>query len=368
MIRNGVKVARLFREGIMRALPCMLMRGGTSKGPFFRTGDLPSDPSERNAMLLQLMGSGQELEIDGVGGGNPLSSKVAMVDRSASGEADVDYLFAQVGVLDPLVDMAPNCGNMLVAVGPFAIERGLVPATHPETVVRIKNVNTGALIDAIVQTPDRIVTYAGSSAIDGVPGTASPIKLAFSNSAGAKTGKLFPTGSAVDIIKGVEATLIDMSVPSVIMLADAFGKTGYESAAELDSDPVFLARMESIRIEAGIRMGLADPASSVLPKVILVSAPAKEGTISARYFMPHSCHKAFAVTGGICLAAACLNENTIAGRVAIWSSQGATRLCAIEHPLGSMTVEVETDLDGNVARALLVRTARKLFEGTVFVP
>ena len=356
------------RGVLMRAVPCILMRGGTSKGPFFRTGDLPIDPFERNAVLLKLMGSGQELEIDGVGGGNPLSSKVAMVDRSAMTGVDVDYLFAQVDVLNPVVDTAPNCGNMLVAVGPFAIERGLVPATDPETVVRIRNVNTGAFVDAIVQTPGCVVTYNGNSSIDGVPGTASPIKLAFSNSAGSKTGKLFPTGFEIEAIQGVDATLIDMSVPAVIMAADAFGKTGQESAAELDGDPVFCARLESIRIEAGIRMGLPDPANSVLPKAILVSAPANGGTVTGRYFMPHSCHKAFAVTGAICLAAACLNENTVARDYVKWSTRGASRSFVIEHPLGSMTVEVEADENGNLSKAFLVRTARKLFEGTVFVP
>jgi 2-methylaconitate cis-trans-isomerase PrpF len=271
-------------------------------------------------------------------------------------------------VINRVIDTAPNCGNMLVGVAPFAIERGLVAAKDPETVVRIRNVNTGALVEATVQTPGGEVTYSGSTAIDGVPGKAAPVKLTFRQAVGSKTGKLFPTGQIREIVRGVEATLIDMSVPVVMMAAEALGKSGAEIPADLDGDREFIARLETIRIEAGHRMGFANAAASVLPKVILVSRALRGGTISGRYFMPHSCHKAFAVTGGICLATASLVGGTVANDVANWAETGRMRTCRIEHPMGQMLVEVELDEVGGVKRISLVRTARKLFAGKVYIP
>ena len=224
----------------MPAIPCVLMRGGTSRGPYFRGEDLPSDPTMRDRILVGVMGSGHELQVDGIGGGHPLTSKIAIVGRSARPDADVDYLFAQASVLEPAVDTSPNCGNMLAGVGPFAIEAGMIPASAPETTVRIHNVNTGKLIEAVVQTPDGTVTYEGSTAIDGVPGTAAPIRLAFLDAAGSKTGHLLPTGQVRDRIQGIDATCIDMAMPLVIMRAADFGKTGHERPAEFDADTAFL--------------------------------------------------------------------------------------------------------------------------------
>jgi 2-methylaconitate cis-trans-isomerase PrpF len=345
-----------------------MMRGGTSKGPFLRIGDLPADKEARDEFLLRMMGSGQELEIDGVGGGHPLSSKVAMVDRSGDADADVDYLFAQVGVIERFVDTGPNCGNMLAAVGPYAIETGLMPATHPETTIRIRNLNTNSLIDAVIQTPDGAVTYAGSASIDGVPGQAAPVKLTFRGGLGSKTGKLLPTGLPSEVIQGVEVTLIDMTVPVMMLAAASLGKSGYETSAELDNDQAFLKRLESLRCEAGLRMGLGDVSGRVIPKVILVAEPEDGGSICGRYFMPRRCHGAFAATGAICLTAACLLEGTIAARYVVWSGHGSVRSCTIEHPSGQIHTEIETKPDGTVKRVSLVRTARKLFAGEVFVP
>ncbi len=350
----------------MRSIPCTLMRGGTSKGPFLRTRDLPSSPHDRDAILLAIVGSGHELEIDGVGGGHPLSSKVAMVDHSASDLADVDYLFAQVGVRERVVDTGPNCGNMLVAVGPFAIEAGLVPATDPETTVRIRNVNTNTFIDAVIQTPGGHVSYTGTQAIDGVPGFAAPVRLVFRGGQGSKTGALFPTGLTTEKIDGIEVTLIDMSVPVMMLTAKSLGKTGYETAAVLDPDRDFFARVEALRLEAGRRMGLGDVSNSVLPKVIIVAPPCNGGAIAARYFMPHSTHRSFAATGGVCLATACVTPGTIASRLA-QVPVDVPHVCRIEHPSGFMVIEV-TQKDGATVSAAMVRTARKMFSGEIFVP
>ena len=241
-------------------IPCVIMRGGTSRGPYFLASDLPSDPDERDRILISVMGSGHELEIDGIGGGNPLTSKVAIVSKSSQPGADVDYLFAQVKVSERAVDTSPNCGNMLAGVGPFAIETGLIPARNGITPVRIYNVNTKKLIEARIATPNCQVVYDGEARIDGVPGTAAPVHLAFLGAAGSKTGKLLPTSSAVEQIEGIMVSCVDAAMPVVIARAEDFGKDGHESAAALSADIAFMARLEKVRIQAGIRMGFPDAA------------------------------------------------------------------------------------------------------------
>ncbi|MCJ8140878.1 4-oxalomesaconate tautomerase [Falsirhodobacter halotolerans] len=354
----------------MRKIPCVLMRGGTSRGPFFLSDDLPDDATERDAILVSAMGSGHPLQIDGIGGGNPLTSKVAIVGRSARPDADVDYLFAQVNVTRALVDTAPNCGNMLAAVGPFAIERGLVTATDPETTLTIFNVNTGKRIQAIVQTPGGIVNYEGDTAIAGVPGTAAPVRLAFLDAAGSKTGKLLPTDAARDTVDGIEVTHFDMAVAALLAPAEAFGKTGQETPADLDADRDFMARLERVRLESGRRMGLGDVTDMVIPKPILLSRPTDGATITARYFMPHACHTAVAITGAVCIASACCTPGTVAHDLADLpepDAEGRRRL-VIRHPSGETPVEIEQDpATGEVTRAMVIRTARRLFDGFVHV-
>src|SRR5579872_1865640 len=237
-----------------RAIPCVLMRGGTSRGPYLLSSDLPSDPHERDEVLLRIMGSGHELEIDGIGGGHPLTSKVAIVGRSKLPDTDVDYLFAQVNVRERTVDMSPNCGNMLAGVGPFALESGLIAAKGDVSTVRILNVNTGKRIEARIQTPGGRVRYDGDTAIDGVPGTAAPIHLAFLDAAGAKTGKLLPTGKPVDVIAGVATSLIDAAMPIMAIIATDLGLTGYQMPADYAANREFRETLESLRLEAGRRM------------------------------------------------------------------------------------------------------------------
>ena len=346
-------------------IPCTLMRGGTSRGPFFLANDLPADPVERDAALISAMGAGHDLQIDGIGGGNPLTSKVAIVSRSSRPDTDVDYLFAQVKVAERRVDTSPNCGNMLSGVGPFAIEKGLVNATIGETRVRIFNVNTGKRIEALIQTPGGHVAYDGDCSIDGVPDAAAPIRLTFLDSAGAKTGRLLPTGTAVDVIEGISCTLIDAATPLMILCARDIGKTGQESPAELDADRNFIARLEALRIEAGARMGLGDVRALVIPKPVLIAAPAAGGTLTARYFMPHSAHKALAVTGAVGIATACATPGTIANMLVPNAGVGAP--IRIEHPSGCLELTLRQSDAGGLLEAALVRTARKIFEGAVFV-
>ena len=351
----------------MQAIPCVLMRGGTSRGPVFLANHLPSDPAQRDEVLLKVMGSGHELEIDGIGGGSPQTSKVAIVSRSPHPDADVDYLFVQVMVAQRRVDTAPNCGNMLCAIGPFAIEHGLVNATTPATRVRIRNLNTNTLIDSDVLTPNGRVRYEGDTQIDGVPGTAAPIRLTFLDAAGAKTGSLLPSGQVRDLIDGVEVTCIDMAMPMVLMHAEALGKTGYETAAELDADPQLLARLESIRLQAGRLMGLGDVAHMVIPKPVLLAPPRRGGSLSTRYFMPHNCHRSLAATGAIGLASACALPGSVAHQITPISGAALVRL---EHPGGQIEVSLEPDSQNRPEklRASLVRTARRLFAGDVYIP
>lgn len=351
----------MFQE---KRIPCTLMRGGTSRGPFFLASHLPRDPEKRDALLISAMGAGHELQVDGIGGGNPLTSKVAIVGPATVRGADVDYLFAQVKVAERIVDTSPNCGNMLSAVGPFAIESGLVCADDGTTVVRIHNVNTGKIIEARVATPDGRVSYEGDTVIDGVPGSAAPVHLAFADAAGAKTGRLLPTGQAMDRILGVDVTCIDAAMPLVIMRAADRGKTGYETPAELDADRAFMDRLEAIRIAAGEAMGFTNVAQSVIPKPVLVAAPRNEGTVTARYFMPASCHKAFAITGAVGLSTACVTPGTVAA--ALVGPIALPRSVIIEHPSGRLEVSLEKQAGRDEPVASLVRTARRLFEGAVF--
>jgi len=347
-------------------IPCVLMRGGTSRGPFFVASDLPADPAERDEVLIAAMGSGHELQVDGIGGGHPLTSKVAIVGPSRRSGADVDYLFAQVNVNNRTVDTSPNCGNMLSGVGPFAIEAGLVAAADGRTTVRIFNVNTGKLIEASVATPGSAVTYDGDTAIDGVPGRAAPIYLTFLDAVGSKTGKLLPSGNAVDHIDGVAVTLVDAAMPLMLVRAADLGKTCAETPVELEADRAFMARLEALRIKAGALMGIPDAADRVIPKPCLIAAPkAATAKLAVRYFTPHQCHKSLAITGSVALGMACVTPGTLAADIAGRIDLPAT--LAFEHPAGHIEARLENRAGLPYPVASLVRTARRLFEGAVLV-
>lgn len=351
-------------------IPYHFFRGGTSRGPYFRREDLPEDRETLARVLVAVLGSGQKLNIDGIGGGAAVTTKVAMLSVSQTEGCDIDYFFAQVGVEDGLVDFKPTCGNILSGVGPAAIEMGLIAPQGDVTRVRIHSVNTGAKVEAVVSTPDGAVRYEGTAAIDGVPGASAPVFLNFMDVVGSATGALLPTGNLRDVIDGIDVTCMDVAMPVVIARARDFGLTGTETAAELDENRAFYARMEPIRRAAGVLMGMGDVAQSVTPKFALLSEPRNGGTVTARYFMPKNCHPTMAVTGAQCLASAVLTPGTVAEGL-FTPPQGQPALVLIEHPSGVMdvTVDYSTGAAGfQLHSAGLLRTARLLARGEVMVP
>lgn len=345
-------------------IPCMWMRGGTSKGGFFLADDLPDDIAARDAMLLAVMGSPDARQIDGMGGADPLTSKVALVRKSENG-ADVDYLFLQVFVDEARVSAAQNCGNMLAGVGPFAIERGLVKPTGDETRVAVHMLNTGKVAVLSVQTPQGQVTYKGDARIDGVPGLSSPIPIAFKDTAGSSCGALLPTGNVRDKVDGIDVTLIDNGMPCVVMLASDLGITGAETRAELDGNADLRGRLEAIRLKVGPMMNLGDVTDKTVPKMTMVSAPVQGGAIATRTFIPHRCHASIGVLGAVSVATACLLKGSVAADLAV-VPDGNPKALQIEHPLGETTIMAEIGNDGTVKGAAILRTARKLFDGMVF--
>lgn len=344
-------------------IPCTWMRGGTSKGAFFLAEHLPSDPTERNALLLRIMGSPDPVQIDGIGGADPLASKAAVIKTSARPDADIDYLFLQVFVDRAVVSDAQACGNILAGVGPFAIEQGLLPAKDGETPVRIHMENTGETALARVTTPGGKVSYSGETAIAGVPGTHAPVPLLFQNIAGSMCGALLPTGNETDRIDGLEVTLIDNGMPCVILRAADLGLSGTESREEIDGNEALKARLENIRLQAGPLMNLDSVSDKSVPKMVLVSPPFQDGTLSTRCLIPHRCHASIGVFAGTSVAAACCLSTGPAAACARLPESSTFR---IEHPSGAMDVLIERDASGAMQGAGLLRTARKLFEGHVF--
>jgi 4-oxalomesaconate tautomerase len=343
----------------------MWMRGGTSKGGYFLKQDLPADVAERNAFLLRVMGSPDPRQIDGMGGADPLTSKVAVVTGSSRDGIDVDYLFLQVFVDQAIVTDAQNCGNILAGIGPFAIERGLVEPTGNETAVSIYMENTGQVAVATVQTPGGTVSYDGEAAIDGVPGTHAPVPLEFRDTAGSSCGTLLPTGNAVDILNGVAVTLIDNGMPCVVMKASDVGISGYEDRDVLDAHGELKAKIEAIRLLAGPLMNLDDVKEKSVPKMMLVAPPRHGGAVTVRSFIPHRAHATIGVLGAVSVATACLIEGSPAAEVATIPA-GARKTLSVEHPSGEMSCVLETGEQGAVRSAALLRTARKLMDGVVF--
>ncbi len=367
--QNGV-----YTEGIKKSLfddgiACTYMRGGTSKGPFFDMRDLPSNIDERNKFLLKVMGSPDAKQIDGLGGTVTVTSKVVMAQPSKRKGIDVDYLFAQIDIENPVVDTTPPCGNMMAGVGPFAIEKGWVKITKPETKVMIYNINTNSIIEEIVQTPNGKVEYNGNMHIDGVPGTAAPVAMYLFDQVGGKTGKLMPTGKIKEQIQGIDVTLLDAGSTMVLMKASDLGMDGTEGEDFFKKNITLMEKVEKIRLEAGERMGLGDVRESVLPKVAILSKPRKEGTnITSRYLTPHTLHPSHAVTGAICIGTALKIKGSVANEVGI-TNEKDREIVVIEHPSGVIEVSIEIEKKGdaiNVKKVGTVRTVRKIMEGQVF--
>lgn len=356
----------------MDSIPCVLMRGGSSKGLFFLARDLPASATERDRLLLAAMGSPDLRQIDGMGGGDSQSSKVVIVSPSSRPDADVEHLFAQVSVARNFVDVRPNSGNMLAAVAPFAIDAGLVSASSPVTTLRILNVNSGKIAEVSVQTPDGKVSYEGDCRLDGVPGSFAPIDLRFLRPAGTRTGALLPTGKPRDVIGGIEVSCIDCAIPLALVKAEALGKTGHESKQQLDADIEFSDRLKAVRLAAAKLMGLEDAESVALPKIAIIASPRHRGSIAARYFSPKWCHATFGISGAVALAAACHVTGSIAEDLVELDVGNYGRI-NIEHPSGAMEIDIdiaEHDAHGIpvIRGASLVTTARPLLSGAVLVP
>jgi 4-oxalomesaconate tautomerase len=354
---------------MQRSIPCLFMRGGTSRGPFFLESDLPTDIAQRDAVLLSVMGSPDVRQIDGMGGADPLTSKVGMVRRGQTAGVDLEFLFAQVSIKEALVDTTPNCGNMLAAVVPFGIETGLVKAAGDVTTLRVLTRNTGTLSDIEVRTPRGRVEYSGEARIDGVPGTAAPINISFLETAGSVCGSLLPTGHLVDRFDGVDVTCIDNGMPVVVMAAEALGVTGYESRDELNANAALKQKIESIRLQAGPAMNLGDVAKKVVPKMCLVAKPAAGGQICTRTFIPRDCHSAVGVLGAVTVATAAVMPGSVANCYA-FAPPGTLKTVSVEHPSGEFSVILTMNAANptEVLRAALLRTARLIMRGEVFVP
>lgn len=343
---------------------CLWMRGGTSKGGYFLAEDLPGNVTERDALLLGVMGSPDPRQIDGLGGADPLTSKVAIIKRSSREGIDVDYLFLQVFVDQAIVTDAQNCGNILAGVGPFAIERGLVSASDRETLVTIYMENSGQTATARIATPGGQVNYHGEARIDGVPGRAAPVPIEFRDTAGSTCGALFPSGNVSDLVDSIEVTLVDNGMPCVVLRANDLDIYGNETPDDLDADQELRRRLERVRLEAGEMMNLGDVREKSVPKMTLVSPPRHGGTISTRTFIPHRCHKSIGVLGAVSVATACLTKGAVGSDIAN-IPDGTPKHLSIEHPAGEMTVVGHMQGD-SLVRAEVLRTARKLMDGTVF--
>jgi len=356
---------------MLTAIPCTLMRGGTSKGLYFHQHHLPAQRELRDRVLLAAMGSPDVRQIDGIGGAHPLTSKVAVISQSTLANADVDYLFLQVVVDKAEVSDSQNCGNILAGVGPWAIEHGLVPISGATTSVRIHMVNTGGIAVAHVATPDGAVEYEGNARIDGVPGTAAPVPLEFLDVAGSSCGALLPTGAPRDRVGDVEITCIDNGMPVVLLRAQDFDITGEESPAQLEANPALKARIEQIRLALGERMNLGDVLKKTVPKMCLISAPRHGGSIGTRTFIPHRVHESIGVLGAVSVATACVLPGSIAADIAQVQRMDTQQRVDVEHPTGFFTVDMQLEINnGNVKvrRSTLLRTARKLMSGELYVP
>lgn len=352
-----------------RGVACTWMRGGTSKGAYFLQSDLPQDVTERDQLLLQIMGSPDPRQIDGVGGADPLTSKVAVVSRSDRDNADIDYLFLQVFVDKPVVTDAQNCGNILAGVGQFAVEKGLVAATDPVTSIDVYMVNSDQVATVTISTPDGEVVYAGDARIDGVAGTAAPVLENFPEAAGSNCGALLPTGNVVDTIDDTQVTCIDNGMPVVVLRASDMGISGYETREQLEANSSLRSKLEKIRLAAGPMMNLGDVSDKTVPKMTMVCAPQNGGAITTRTFIPHRCHASIGVLGAVSVATACMLPDSPAAQFAVLA-EGAEKTVQVEHPIGETTVVMSATISSSgqveVSKAAILRTARKLFEGTVY--
>jgi 2-methylaconitate cis-trans-isomerase PrpF len=352
----------------LKRIKCTMYRAGTSKGAYFLENDLPKNTEERHNLLLKIMGSPDVRQIDGIGGATSVTTKVAIISPSKREGIDVDYKFIQVMVDEPIVDDKPTCGNILTAVGVFALERGLANIEDGETTVNIYDINTGAIISQTIKTPNRYISYKGDLEIAGVPGTASPIELFFKNISGGKTGSYLPTRNSIDIFNEIEVTCLDISMPVVFARASDMGISGYETPQELDDNKELFKKLESIREEASQAMGLGSCKGNVIPKIAVISPSIKGGDINIRYFTPTTAHPAIAVSAGFCIAVGSYIKGTLLNEINNKGLKIGTHLVKIENPSGITEVGINfPSLDINEVEGMTTRTARLLFDGEVYV-
>ncbi|NEA17309.1 4-oxalomesaconate tautomerase [Streptomyces halstedii] len=373
------RAAEVTNRGSQTAIPCLFMRGGTSRGPFFDARLLPDDPGLRNAVLLAVMGSPDLRQIDGIGGAHPLTSKIGLVRPATDDANDLEWTFAQVQPGGEDVDTSSNCGNMLAAVLPFAVETGMITPTGDRTTARVLTRNTGMVAEITVATPAdpagaRYVSYEGRARIDGVPGSAAPIEIAFLDTAGSVAGSLLPTGRVRDTLEvpgvgPVDVTLIDNGQPLAIVAAERLGATGYETPAEIDADDALRARVEALRLVCGAAMGLGDVTTRNYPKMTLVAPPRHGGTLSTRSLIPRLCHQSIGVLAAVTAATACVLDGSVAHDVAA-TVAGTRPAVSVEHPSGEFTVTLARDPGDPrlITRSALLRTARLLMAGDALVP
>lgn len=358
---------------LQKAIPCAIFRGGTSRGAYFQLGDLPADAASRDKVLLAVMGGPDALQLDGIGGGHPLTNKVAVVSRSDRDDADVNFLFLQVMPQESVVSDAQNCGNILAGVGPFAVESALCDTDSPQTKIRVYMVNSGSHCELTIETPGGVVNYAGDTEIDGVPGSAAPVICDFLDIAGSSSGALLPTGNVIDDVDGTQVTCIDNGMPVVLLRANDLSVSGFESPENLDSNAELKATLENLRLKIGPMMNLGDVAAKSTPKMCLVAAAQNGGCISTRTFIPHVCHRSVGVLGAVSIATACLIPGAVTDGIAT-TPAGTEKTMLVEHPSGSFAVRlIVSENTGNTAnieieKAGVIRTARSLFHGEVFVP
>ncbi|MCM0618557.1 4-oxalomesaconate tautomerase [Paenarthrobacter sp. TYUT067] len=365
-------------HGTQWAIPCWFMRGGTSKGPFFRGSDLPAAVEARDSVLLAAMGSPDPRQIDGLGGAHPLTSKAGIVAPSTRTGVDLEFLFAQIQPSSTRVDTTANCGNMLAAVVPFAIESGLLEPGGDTATARVITLNTGLVAEITVPTPSdgqkRFVEYSGDARIDGVPGTAAPVEINFLDTAGSVCNSLLPTGNLRDTVDirglgAVDVTCIDNGMPLVIIQAAALERTGYESVDDLNRDTELKTKLEDLRISCGKLMGLGDVTDRNYPKMTLVSPPKNRGAINTRSFIPHVCHQSIGVLAAVTAATAAVLKGTVAHDIATFPD-GTEPEVSVEHPSGEFTVKLGLDPanPAHVMKSALLRTARLVMAGNVMVP
>jgi 4-oxalomesaconate tautomerase len=369
-------------KSAQKGIPCLLMRGGTSKGPFFNEADLPSDIATRDRVLLAAMGSPDKRQIDGLGGAHPLTSKVGIVRKSSVPGVDLDFLFSQLQPDKDTVDTTPNCGNMLAAVVPFALETGMVQPQGEQSTFRVLTLNTDMQCDITVDTKDGVVQYEGSARIDGAPGTSAPVVINFLDTAGSVCEGLLPTGRVKDTLTvtgsgfepfTLDVTCIDNGMPLVMFKATDLGRTGYESVADLNADTELKTKIEALRLQVSRLMGLGDVSQKNYPKMTLIAAPQNGGAITTRSFIPHVCHDAIGVLAAVTVGTACVLEGSVCDGVAVMPS-GLAKNVSVEHPTGEFSVALQTEsashLPGGqlVKQAALLRTARLLMRGEAMVP